>query len=228
MLDCIQASTYNTTLFVSFLRIFYEKNKCPLCSQLHRMYIHDYVGRLIRDRNTHTNVEIVICVIICPNAKREGKQYTKRMLPPFVIPECNISLENVLCMFNAMPDGSIRYGLASELLGTICERTIRRHYRMARTYIEIATSLLADYLVRMSGVISLPGEPPYEALFVLFTHLSKAVYEAEVKRAGTYRPLPPSTLYVHPVYGFIKRRRPWGGENPLNLFFVIRFYFDSS
>ncbi len=228
MLDCFQVSTYTTTHFISFLRDYYENNACPLCSQVHRLYIHGYVGRFVRDRNTYENVEIVICVIMCRNAKRDGRQYTKRILPPFVIPECNISLENDLRMFTVMPNGPIDYDSASELLGTICEKTIRRHYRMAAAYIEIAVSLVAEYLVQIAVFMSLPGEPPYEDIYELFLKLTQGVYESEVKRSGTYLDIPPPTLYLHPVYVFNKSRTSWNLEKPLNLFFVIRFYFDSS
>ena len=124
MLEHFQASTYKTDPFVTFLRGYFEIHICLLCGQVHRLYIHGYVGRLIRDNSTYENVEIVICVIICPTAKREGKQYTKRLVPPFVIPECNISLENVFAMYRAMPDGRIDYDRASELLGTVCAKTI--------------------------------------------------------------------------------------------------------
>lgn len=228
MLECFQASTYTTTHFVSILRDYYEKNACRLCCQVHRLYIHDYVGRFVRDSSTYKNVEIVVCVIICHNAKRDGKQYTKRMLPPFVTPECNISLENDLRMYEAMPDGRVDYGFASELLGTICEKTIHRHYQMVVIFIEMAVSLLARYLVQVAAFLSLPGEPPYEDLHELFMQLTRAVRDAEVKRSGKHHDLPPPTLYVHPVYVFNKSRTPLGIEKPLNLFFVIRFYFDSS
>ena len=38
------------------------------------------------------NHELVIVSLICQEAKQQHKQYTKRMLPWFVIPECNIRL----------------------------------------------------------------------------------------------------------------------------------------
>ncbi len=228
MPDFFQASTYRTTPFISFLRVYYEKNACQLCFQVHKLYIHDYVGRLVRDRDTHENVEIVICVIICHNARREGKQYTKRMLPPFVIPECNITLENVLLMYKAMANKPIDYGLAGELLGTIFEETIRRHYRMIAEYIEMTTTLLAGYLAQKAPFLSLPGKPPYENVYELFVQLSRTVCDSEVKRCGRYRDQPPAVLYFHPVYVFNRARASGSREKPLNLDSVIRVFFDSS
>ena len=228
MPNFFQASTYNTTDFVDFLRCYFKVYACQLCFRVHRLYIHDYVGRLIRNRLTHENEEIVICVIICHRARREGRQYTKRMLPPFVIPECNITLENVLRMHADMPDKPIDYDLASGLLGTIFEATIRRHYQMITAYMEMSISLLAGYLAQIAAFQSLPGEPPYEDHYRLFVQLSQAVLDSEVKRSGRYPDPPPAALYVHPVYVFHKARASGIPEKPFNLVSVIRFYFDSS
>ena len=42
------------------------------------------------------NHRILILSLMCAEARRQGTQYTKRMLPWFVIPECNIRLDLVL------------------------------------------------------------------------------------------------------------------------------------
>ena len=146
MLEIFQASTYTTAGFVSFLRVYYQVNVCLLCSQIHRLYLHGSVERFVRNNDTYENEAIFLCVIICHNAKAAGRQYTKRMLPPFVTPECNISLENTLLMYRQMPKVPIDVERASMLLGTYCEKTIRRHYWMATTYTEIAVSKLIGYL----------------------------------------------------------------------------------
>ena len=228
MLEHFQASTYKTDAFVSFLRAFFKENVCLLCAQVHRLYIHGYFGRFVRDNSTYENVEIVVCVIICHDAKRAGKQYTKRLLPPFVIPECNISLENVFEMYQAMPDGRIDYDRASELLGTVCVKTMRRHYLMVVSYIGAAVSLLAEYLALIAPFLSQPGQPPYENLFTLFVSMMQAVCDSQVKRSGKHYDLAPPTLYLHPVYVFAKSRSSWVGQKPLDLLCVIRFYFDTS
>ena len=66
-----------------------------LCGEIHAVRIHAVLMRKIRNRDFE-NVEIGVFSIVCGRAKEQGKQYTKRILPPFVIPECNITLENVL------------------------------------------------------------------------------------------------------------------------------------
>ena len=228
MLEYFQASTYTTSSFVLLLREYFKENNCLLCAGMHRLYIHDYVGRLVRNAATHENEEIVVCVIICHVAKRAGKQYTKRILPPFVISECNIDLENVLEMYKAMPDGHIDYDAASKVLGTVCEKTMRRHYLMAVTFIETAVSLLAEYLALAAPFMPQPGQPPYEDLLILFVSMMQAVCDSEVNRSGIHHDPPCPTLYLHPVYVFKKSRTPRRGEKPLNLFCFIRFYFDTS
>lgn len=228
MLDFFQASTYTTTCFVSFLRVYYQENVCLLCSQIHRLYLHGSVERLVRNNNTFSNEEIYICVIICHNAKAAGRQYTKRMLPPFVIPECNITLENTLLMCRQMPNVPIDVDQASMLLGTYCEKTIRRHYWMVMTYTEIAVSNLIGYLTLVAPFIAFDAEPPYEDLYGLFLKLTRAVVDSLVKRFGIARVPAPEALYLHPVYILKKTRNLQNQEIPLNLSSVIGSYFDSS
>ena len=228
MLEQNQASTYKTDLFVTFLREYFKENVCLLCAEIHRLYIHGYVGRLVRNAATLENYEIVVCVIICHIAKRAGKQYTKRILPLFVIPECNISLENVLEMYRAMPAGRIDYDSASKLFGTVCEKTMRRHYLMVVVYTKVLVLLLAEYLALAAPFLSQPGQPPHEDLFAFFVLMMQAVCDSEMKRSGKHHDLPPPTLFLHPVYVTTKSRTAWAGKKPLNLYCVIRFYFDTS
>ena len=57
------------------------------------------------------NHELVIVSLICQEAKQQHKQYTKRMLPWFVIPECNIRLDlvlNLLKLVERHPSGGMR------------------------------------------------------------------------------------------------------------------------
>lgn len=225
-----QASTYRTDDYLRYLRAYFQKQPCLLCSTVHRLYIHCYVGRLIRDPATERNVEIVICVIICAVAKSNGRQYTKRMLPPFVTPECNITLEHTVRMVEAMPEGRIDYTHAGSFLGTFCKRTIYRHYLMLLAYTQIAVSLLAEYLARAAAFIELPGKPPYERWFTLFLMLTQAVYQEQIRRSGITCEAPADWLYVHPVYVHEKSRdtRYAAEKKPLNLASSIRGYFDTS
>ena len=130
-------------------------------------------------------------------------------------------------MYRAMPN-EINYDRASELLGTICAKTIRRHYVMILGFTEVTVSLLGEYLALCAPFTSLPGQPPYEDLLMLFVSMMQAVCDSEVKRSGEHHDLPPPTLYLHPVFVFLKSRTAWTGKKPLNLSSVIGFYFDTS
>lgn len=225
-----QATTYRTDDFINFLRAYFAVVPCLLCSRVHRLYVHYYVGRLIRDPATAENIEIVIAVIICYVAKSEGKQYTKRMLPPFVTPECNITLEHTFRMVAAMPEGRHDYRYAGTYLGTFCKRTIEHHYHMLVAYTEIAVRLMAEYLARVAPFVEQPGTPPYHRLFSLFVELWKAMNEAQVRRSGHSGTPPPELWYLHPVYVHEKSRRAARrpGKNLLNLAVSIHAYFDTS
>jgi hypothetical protein len=93
--------------------------------------IHAVLGRKIRTEE-EKNTEILIVSIYCERARARGRQYTKRILPVFVIPGCNITLENVLLYLGRHAEGeAIDYEEASYLLGSYDNRTIRRHVEAA-------------------------------------------------------------------------------------------------
>ena len=76
------------------------------------------------------NHELVIVSLICQEAKQQHKQYTKRMLPWFVIPECNIRLDRVLNLLKLVERrGGMRlaYEQADAVIGSVCEHTIARY-----------------------------------------------------------------------------------------------------
>ena len=131
-------------------------------------------------------------------------------------------------MYRQMPKVPIDVERASMLLGTYCEKTIRRHYWMATTYTEIAVSKLIGYLTLVAPFIAFDAEPPYQDLYGLFLKLTQAVVDSFVKRFGTSGGPAPEALYLHPVYIFKKSRNLRNQEIPLNLSSVIASYFDSS
>ncbi len=79
---------------------------CLLCGQIHRLRVHAKLVRKIRTGD-EKNTVILIISIYCIIAEKRGLQYTKRILPPFVIPECNIILEYVLKYIALYPDDLI-------------------------------------------------------------------------------------------------------------------------
>ena len=117
---------------------------CVLCGERHEVRVHAVLGRKIRTEEER-NTEILIVSIYCERARECGRQYTKRILPVFVIPGCNITLENVLLYLRRHAEGeTIDYEEASYLFGSYDNRTIRRH-------IETAWLMIAEVSRRASA-----------------------------------------------------------------------------
>lgn len=134
-----------------------ENNPCALCGQVHRLRIHALHVRKIRS-GEEKNSRILIVSIYCVRARRDGTQYTRRILPPFVIRGCLITLENVLRYVSGhCGQERIDYQEASYLLGTYDNRTIAKHINTARAMIRQAS---VEVLRRLSSLGMPAGEAP--------------------------------------------------------------------
>ena len=109
---------------------------CLLCGSRHALPIHAWFQRLVRcaDGDNH---RVLIVSVICAEARRQGKQYTKRILPWFVVPECNIRLDlvlNLLRLVDQHPGAgmALAYKHGADVIGSFCEATIARHLRWVR------------------------------------------------------------------------------------------------
>ena len=179
---------------------------CILCGEKHPLKIHAYVSRGVRSREEE-NIEIIIVVTHCKTAKERGDQYTKRLLPHFVIPECNIDLENVLQYIVLHPDGSVDFDEASQMLGTQDIRTIRKHIARAMEIIKKTNLRASEILAILPGFGSLPaheGKHPIEYLEDQADELFAAAKRIIGGRADFIMPVE----YVHIVYIFKKARSP--------------------
>ena len=122
------------------------------------MVIHCYCKRLVRctDGSNHQHL---IVVIICERAREAGAQYTKRMLPWFVIPECNIRLDLVLELRKKHPTaGSARdHGYA--VIGSATdarERTIARHLLWVDDNIAAMLLEVNEWVAELAPFTALP------------------------------------------------------------------------
>jgi hypothetical protein len=129
---------------------------CPLCGEIHGVRIHALLWRKVRSAETGENVEIRIVSIICEKAKSQAKQYTKRILPPFVIPFCQIGREGVLGYLRLYPEGRIVYRIALAMLGARDKRTIGRHLAMGLAGIAQAALALAALLAEVPSYATVP------------------------------------------------------------------------
>ena len=106
------------------------------------------------------NHQLIIVSLICHEAKQQHKQYTKRILPWFVIPECNIRLDLVLNLMKLEerdPKGAtLAYEQADAVIGSACERTIGRHRQWARRLVADTTLEASALLVELTPFAELP------------------------------------------------------------------------
>jgi hypothetical protein len=179
--------SYNCEAFLAFIRKKYKIIACLLCMRIHAIRVHQYHSRLVRSEVTEENIEISIFSIFCPYAKAEARQYTKRMLPYFVVPECNICLVNIFAFYQAcQPSGKPGYAYAAGILGTVDERTIKRHFNMVATYIRQTNTAVAHFLSTIPNLAVVPDFTPdqnneIKHLFQYIAQLNLAMEKAGIQ-----------------------------------------------
>lgn len=162
----------------------YRHAPCILCGEVHPLRVHCYPERKVRCPNEGTNKTILIVSILCKRAKELGRQYTRRMLPEFVVPECNIRHDRVLVLVAGLQGRRIDYPLAGEMLGSVCERTIRRHVQAMKRMIAEALVEAAVLLATLVSFGVLPDAKVGESSYGRLVHLVELLNEAARKMAG--------------------------------------------
>ena len=127
---------------------------------MHALRIHAWCERLVRCADSR-NHRLLILSCICEEARRQGKQYTKRLLPWFVIPECNIRLDlvlNLLQLVERKPDAGMRlaYEHGAGVIGSVSERTIRRHLGWVQRLIAASVLEASELLAALAPFAALP------------------------------------------------------------------------
>jgi len=224
--SCSSALLYNSADFLIFLKDFFSKHPCFLCGEIHEFHNHGQVTRLIRDNQTYANTAITIYICYCPDNKNKGKQYTKRILPPFVIPECNITLENCLKMAEQNRSGSLNIDKACELLGTCCERTVRRHFNQLHDVFRQTISWILAWLAEYPLVGFLPGNRPGKTLYEDLLEAYQALLSARGKLQGMIRN-PPELIRL-PAYILVLTKTRTDSILPFDLVCLINVLFDTS
>jgi len=132
---------------------------------VHAGRIHGYVERKFRHRELRENITIIIPVILCPIARAEKSQYTKRLLPDFLSPHSVIRLDYLLEAVE-LPTAKRSADAVCELIGCLDPRTARHQMRRLAMAIN-AVSL--DLTGRRAATPELgdvpqisPGTPPEE------------------------------------------------------------------
>lgn len=188
------------------------------------MRIHAVLIRKVRNGDGE-NVDILIFSIICRRAKERGMQYTKRILPPFLIPECNITLENVLEYVHRRPGRKIDYERASLVMGAMDNRTIVRHLRLCRLMVAEGCLQLCRVLASLPSYATVPesgmGTPAVDYLDMLVEEADEAAM-----RMGRRSAEVGSAAYLHAVY--VAERSRNEPAVPLDRVFRGLQFFDTS
>jgi hypothetical protein len=222
--ESCSALLYNSAIFLDFLKDFFTYHPCLLCGQVHEFHNHGQVTRFIRDNRSYTNIAINIFVSCCPNNKSTGKQYTKRILPPFLIPECNITLEN--CLKMADGKGNLDIDDACEILGTVCERTVRRHSRQLKKVLQLTINWITTWLAEYPLVAFLPGKKPGKTLYEDLLDTYQALLSANQKMRGTIA-RPPAIIWL-PSYILVLTKARTASLLSSDLVCLINILFDTS
>lgn len=161
--------------------------------------MHAVLVRKVRSPERGENVEVTVISIVCLKAKEAGKQYTKRLLPPFLIPYCQISREGVMGYLGRFPDGRVEYAVGLQMLGARDIRTIRRHIAMGLATIGAANLELSSLLSGLPAHATLPepqlNESPGQYLQELSQQMDWAARRAGASRGSETPPM----VYAHLV-----------------------------
>jgi hypothetical protein len=171
-------------------------------------------------------VTITIFSIYCIRAKKQGKQYTKRILPPFVIPECNICFIHVLKYISTYPDGTINYDIAGHILGTYEPRTIRKHIKRGFEIVNKTIIESLAFIATCLGFTSIPEKKPGKDLLVYLSEITDEVHQGYIRMGKKILHKPEKDLYLHMVYWFEKSRNPI--ICTLNRVFLNLHFYDTS
>ena len=179
---------------------------CLLCGEIHELEIHSYPERKIRLPVECRKEVVIIIVILCLKAKSLKKQYTKRILLPFIIPYCVIRRDLVLDCIRKHQDGVMNRQQGMEEMGALDKRTVRRHLGEAKQLTGDAGMTAAGLLASKPSFAAIPErgltEGPLSYLEAMGKELTRAAQRAKGAAAFTI----PALLLLH-IQGVWKRHR---------------------
>lgn len=209
-----------------------RQRSCLLCGDRHEPRIHAWCGRLVRCADGR-NHELLIVSLICETARRQGKQYTKRMLPWFVIPECNIRLDLVVHLLKLVerhPGVGMRlaYEHGAGVIGSVSERTIARHLGWVRRLIAASVLAASELLAELAPFAALPEvRAGGGGLAELHRYLvALAIAGRRAVGRGAVGAVPGVIGCLHLRYVVVRARNPLAP--PLNRVLRYRLWFDTS
>ncbi len=189
------------------------------------MEIHSYPERKIRLPVECRNEVVLIVVILCLKAKSLKKQYTKRILPPFIIPYCVIRRDLVLDCLRQHQDGELDRQQGMEELGALDKRTVRRHLGEAEQLTGDAGMTAASLLASKPSFAAIPERGLTEGPLSYLEAMGKELTHAAQRAKGAAAFIIPALLMVH-IQGVWKRHR--GANISMTLVIEAIVFHDSS
>lgn len=99
-------------------------------------------------------------VIRCPEARKQGGQYTKRLLPDFLIPYSPVRLDRVLEAERKRREEGASIEACSFIMGCLEPRTVRKHLRLLDEGASAVSLRLSKELAHAPQYSRLPESDP--------------------------------------------------------------------
>lgn len=202
----------------SFLRVVLQAlaRCCPLCGKAHAPKLHQNVRRSYRDPGKQSVVWISVPRIICSSnkaRKRAGKasvQYTRRVLPGFLIPYSRVVVDAVQGALRAyLGQQEVTEDGAALRMGCLNVSSFCLFYRRVLKRITAWISFIGQVVVTLGGTISSEEPPaataPLPAQWAWYTRLALDWQRLHDRQPGCFLILRP--LWWQYVYAALARQQ---------------------
>ena len=201
-------NNYDVQAFSVLIIQIFKVTPCLLCGEVHALSIHAYLWRQVHSAEEGSTIVICIIAIICRRAKKQGKQYTKRILPPFLIPYSIVSRESLVAYLRRFPDGTLHAEIAFQVVGLLDIRTIRRHLKDTVALIKKAGLRITRFLSTIPNLAEVPDRGGAESPVEYLDKAAQEMDRATARRWGGSAATIPSLVYMHAVDVYARARKP--------------------
>jgi hypothetical protein len=128
-------------------------------------------------------------------------------------------------MYKETSSGKIDYDKASQLLGTVNEKTIKKHYERIEAMVEKTILGIAGYLSGIPSFASLPETAPSRNRYDLLEVSLKLFDEAGTRMRGMTKKTEPIVIVAKTYYEEAARKKIF---SPLSFVSYLLYFHDTS